>query len=118
VGITGDGAFLMSCGDFGTTLEAGTNVVIVVLNDRRYGMIHALQSKDFGRTMGTELEGPDLVKFAESFGAAGIRVEEASELNPAMSRALASDGPVIVDVICGYDFPHPAPAEWLKGREA
>jgi thiamine pyrophosphate-dependent acetolactate synthase large subunit-like protein len=115
VGITGDGAFLMSCGDLGTTLEAGTNVVIVVLNDRRYGMIHALQSQEFGRTMGTELRGPDLVKFAESFGAVGIRVEDASELNPALSKALESDGPVIVDVICGYDFPHPAPAEWLKG---
>jgi acetolactate synthase-1/2/3 large subunit len=117
VGITGDGAFLMSCGDFGTALEAGTNVVILVLNDRRYGMIHALQSQDFGRTIGTELRGPDLVKFAESFGAMGIRVEEASELNPAISNALESDGPVIVDVICGHDFPHPAPAEWLKGPQ-
>jgi acetolactate synthase-1/2/3 large subunit len=113
VGITGDGAFLMSCSDFGTALEEGTNVVIVVLNDRRYGMIHALQTKDYGRTFATELQSPDLVKFAESFGALGIRVEDASELRGALSRALAADGPAIVDVICGYDFPHPAPAEWL-----
>jgi thiamine pyrophosphate-dependent acetolactate synthase large subunit-like protein len=118
VGITGDGAFLMSCGDFGTALEAGTNVVIVILNDSRYGMIHALQSQDYGRTIGTELRSPDFVKFAESFGAVGIRVEEASELKFALKRALESDAPVIVDVICGYDFPHPAPAEWLKGRQA
>jgi acetolactate synthase-1/2/3 large subunit len=113
VGITGDGAFLMSCSDFGTTLEAGTNVVLVVLDDRRYGMIHALQTQDYGRTIGTELRTPDLVKFAESFGALGIRVEDDSQLRSALLRALQADVPAIVDVICGYDFPHPAPVEWL-----
>jgi acetolactate synthase-1/2/3 large subunit len=114
VGITGDGAFLMSCSDFGTALEAGTNVVIVVLNDQRYGMIHALQMHDYGRTIGTELRSPDFVKFAESFGALGIRVESDAELKAALSEALAADAPTIVDVRCGYDFPHPAPAEWLS----
>jgi acetolactate synthase-1/2/3 large subunit len=117
VGLTGDGAFLMSCSDFGTALEAGTKVVMVVLNDQRYGMIHTLQMKDYGRTIATELRGPDLVKFAESFGALGIRVEDDTELPGALSRALEADVPAIVDVACGYDFPHPAPAEWLaEGR--
>jgi acetolactate synthase-1/2/3 large subunit len=113
VGLTGDGAFLMSCSDFGTALEEGTKVVIVVLNDQRYGMIHALQTMDFGRTFATELRSPDLVKFAESFGALGIRVEDGAELPEALSRALDAEKPVIVDVACGYDFPHPAPVEWL-----
>ena len=118
VGITGDGAFLMSCSDFGTALEVGTKVVIVVLNDRRYGMIHTLQTNDYGRTIGTELRGPDFVKYAESFGAMGIRVEDDSELKSALTTALKADRPAIIDVVCGYDFPHPAPAEWLEGRQA
>ena len=118
VGITGDGAFLMSCSDFGTALEAGTKIVMVVLNDHRYGMIHALQTQDYGRTIGTELRSPDLVKFAQSFGALGIRVENDSELKGALTTALNAGSPVIVDVICGYDFPRPAPEEWLKGRKA
>jgi acetolactate synthase-1/2/3 large subunit len=117
VGITGDGAFLMSCSDFGTALEAGANIVIVVLNDGQYGMIHTLQSQDYGRTIGTELRGPDLVKFAESYGALGIRVEDDSELRDAFTKALAADCPVIVDVVCGYEFPPPAPEEWLLGVE-
>jgi acetolactate synthase-1/2/3 large subunit len=117
VGLTGDGAFLMSYSDFGTALEEGAKIVIVVLNDHRYGMIDALQMQDYGRTIGTELRGPDLVKLAESYGALGIRVESASELKSALTAALNADSPVLVDVICGYDFPHPAPAEWLKGRK-
>jgi acetolactate synthase-1/2/3 large subunit len=116
VGITGDGAFLMSCSDFGTAMEVGTKIVIVVLNDRQYGMIHALQTSDYGRTIGTELRGPDFVKYAESFGAMGIRVEDDSELKSALSKALEADRPVIVDVLCGYDFPPPAPTKWLEGR--
>jgi len=117
VGITGDGSFLMSCSDFGTAMEAGTNIVLLILNDHRYGMIHALQTQDYGRTIGTELRGPDFVKLAESFGALGIRVENDSELKSALTTALNADSPAIVDVICGYDFPHPAPDKWLKGRK-
>lgn len=115
VGITGDGAFLMSCSDFGTALELGTKIVLVILNDHQYGMIHRLQTDDFGRTIGTELRPPDLVKFAESYGAVGIRVENDGELQQAYRQALEADAPVIVDVVCGYGFPHPSPAEWLRG---
>lgn len=117
VGITGDGAFLMSCSDFGTAIEVGADVVFVILNDSRYGMIHKLQMVDFGRTYKTQLRSPDFAKFAESFGAVGIRVEDDSELRSAFKRALRADGPVIVDVVCGYDFPHPSPEQWL-GRKA
>ena len=91
---------------------------MVILNDDRYGMIHALQTQDFGRSIGTELKSPDFVKFAESFGAVGIRVESDGELRAAFSRALEADSPVIVDVVCGYDYPHPAPVEWLGGSLA
>jgi len=115
VGITGDGAFLMACSDFGTALEVGANVVIVILNDSRYGMIHKLQMRDFGRTYQTELRSPDFAKFAESFGAVGIRVEDDSELRSAFQSALAADSPVIVDVVSGYDFPSLSPDQWLRG---
>ncbi len=115
VGITGDGAFLMSCSDFGTALEVGANVVMVILNDSHYGMIHALQMMDFDRSYKSELRSPDFVKFAESFGAVGIRVEDESELKGAFERALSANCPAIVDVVCGYDFPHPSPEQWLRG---
>jgi len=115
VGVTGDGAFLMSCSDFGTALEVGANVVIVILNDSRYGMIHYLQMREFGRTFSTELASPDFAKFAESFGAVGIRVQDDSELRSALQEALTANAPVIVDVVSGYDFPLPS-HDHLVGR--
>jgi acetolactate synthase-1/2/3 large subunit len=115
VGVTGDGAFLMASSDFGTALEMGTKIVLIILDDQQYGMIHELQTHDYGRTIGTELRTPDFVKFAESFGAAGIRVERDSDLRHAYREALEAEVPTIVDVVCGYGFPHPAPADWLQG---
>ncbi len=115
IGISGDGAFLMSCSDFGTALEVGANVVIAILNDSRHGMIHHLQVRDFGRTFSTELVSPDFAKFAESFGAVGIRVEDDSELRSAFQEALGASSPVIVDIIAGYDFPHPS-HDYLMNR--
>jgi acetolactate synthase-1/2/3 large subunit len=117
VAITGDGAFLMSCSDFGSALEMGTKIVVVILDDHQYGMIYRLQTEDYGRTIGTELRPPDFVKFAESYGAMGIRVEDEAELRAAYTQAIDADAPVIVDVVCGYGFPHPRPAEWLEGHE-
>jgi acetolactate synthase-1/2/3 large subunit len=113
IGITGDGAFLMACSDFGTALEVDANVVMIILNDSRYGMIHNLQMGGFGRTYQTELRSPDFAKFAESFGAVGIRVEDDSELRSALHEALLASSPVIVDVVSGYDFPLPSPEQWL-----
>lgn len=108
IGVTGDSAFLMSCSDFGTALEVDASAVIVVLNDSRYGMIHKLQIREFGRTYGTELRSPDFAEFAESFGAVGIRVEDDSELRSVLNKALTADSPVIVDVVSGHDFPYPS----------
>jgi acetolactate synthase-1/2/3 large subunit len=114
VALTGDGAFLMSYSDFGTALEVGANVVFVILNDSRHGMIYTLQMRDFGRTFSTEIRSPDFAKFAESFGAVGVRVEDDSQLRNAFRQALAARSPAIVDVVSGYDFPHPAPEELLQ----
>jgi len=43
-------------------------------------MVEMLQRRAYGRTYATEITPPDFVKYAESFGAMGIRVERTSEL--------------------------------------
>ncbi len=107
VGVVGDGAFLMSIGDFGTALEQGANVVMVVLNDSAFGMIYRLQMTFYGRAYGYEIASPDFAGLARGFGAFGIRVEEPGKLAGALREALSAGQPAIVDVITG-DYPYPS----------
>jgi thiamine pyrophosphate-dependent acetolactate synthase large subunit-like protein len=47
----------------------------------------------------------DFVKYAEAFGATGIRVEDPADLEVAWDTALASEGPFILELRAGHDFP-------------
>ena len=55
----------------------------------------------------------DFVKYAEAFGARGIRVTEPSEIDAAWDAALAADGPVLLELRAGHDFPFPWPVKRL-----
>lgn len=105
IAVTGDGCFLMASADFSTAVEAGLNPVIVILNDRQYGMIVGMQEHAYGRTSETALSGPDFVAFARSFGADGMRVDQPEQLREALERGLASPTIFVVDVTCDYRFP-------------
>ena len=103
--VTGDGCFLMASADFATAVEYGINPVVVILNDRQYGMIVGMQESTYGRASETALSGPDFVAFARSFGADGVRVDEPEQLRAAIERGLASPTIFVIDVTCDYRFP-------------
>lgn len=105
IAVTGDGCFLMASADFGTAVEQGVNPVIVVLNDRQYGMIVGMQQGMYGRKSETALDGPDFVAFARSFGADGMRVEHPDQMREALERGLASETIFVIDAICDYNHP-------------
>ncbi|MFQ6015339.1 MAG: thiamine pyrophosphate-binding protein [Anaerolineae bacterium] len=107
IGVTGDGAFLMSCSDFVTAVQYGAKVKIIILNDSAYGMINVLQNWRFDRTYATELGERNYAKLADSLGAVGIRVEDAGDMAEALRQALSVDAPAIVDVVAGWDYPYP-----------
>ncbi len=106
VGVVGDGALLMSLGEFGTALEQGTPITLLVLNDGAYGMIQKLQVQAFGRTLGCEFRSPDFAALARDFGGVGLRVEDPADLVPALRKALEAGVPAVVDVLTG-DYPYP-----------
>ena len=87
--ITGDGSLLMAAPDFVTAVETQANVLVVVLNDSRYGIITAIQRGQFQRSFGDEIGAIDFAHFAESFGATGIRVESPEALPDAVTRSLS-----------------------------
>lgn len=108
--VTGDGCFLMASADFSTAVEQGANPVIVVLNDRQYGMIVGMQKWMYGRKSETALDGPDFVAFSRSFGGDGMRVEHPDQMREALERGLASETIFVIDAICDYHHP---PADFV-----
>jgi acetolactate synthase-1/2/3 large subunit len=107
--VTGDGSLLMASPDFVTAVETGANLLVVVLNDSRYGMIAALQRMRFGRSFGDQIGWIDFAQFAQSFGATGVRVESPGALPDAVARSLAlsAETPVILDAVCDHQYRWP-----------
>lgn len=91
---------------------------IVVFNNSSLNFVE-LEMKAAGIVdFGTGLENPSFAAVAESVGITGIRVEKASELRDALSRALATDGPVLVDVVTAREelsMPPTITAAQMKG---
>ena len=102
VALCGDGAFLMNSQELETARRIGTAITVVVWRDDGYGLIDWKQRNEFGRPFGVEFGNPDLVAYAESFGIAGFRPSSAADLYPTLMRALAVDGPSLVDVPIDY----------------
>jgi thiamine pyrophosphate-dependent acetolactate synthase large subunit-like protein len=102
VGISGDGAFLMTIGDFVTACEYGANVVFVVFNDGAFSQMVGQQEKLYGQAYGCEFQSPNFAEIAEACGGLGIRVEEPGQLGPALEKALAAEAPSIIDVATTY----------------
>jgi acetolactate synthase-1/2/3 large subunit len=118
VGLTGDTSFLMGSSDFVTICELGLPVVIAVHADGQIGMINNAMTMQFGRAYATEIGRVDFVRYAEAFGARGIRVDEPAELPAAWDAALAAGGPVLLELRAGHDFPRPWPVRRLIEQAA
>jgi acetolactate synthase-1/2/3 large subunit len=102
VAVTGDAGFMMNSQEIETALRVGTPFVILIWNDSEYGLITWHQLRRFGRPSHVAFKNPDFVKYAESFGAKGYRVERAKDLLPILKQAIADDTVVIVD--CPVDY--------------
>jgi acetolactate synthase-1/2/3 large subunit len=102
VAVTGDGGFLMNSQELETAVRLGLPLVILVWRDNGYGVIRWKQQVRFGRTSSVDFGNPDLMRYAQSFGAVGYRVTDQSELRPMLAEALKSTVPVVVD--CPVDY--------------
>ena len=99
--MTGDGGFMFNSSELSTAVRYGINVVTVVFNNDSYGNVARDLDEAFGGAYGTDLHNPDFVKFAESFGAVGMRADDPMELERLIPLALERQAPVIIDVPFG-----------------
>ena len=97
VAVTGDAGFMMNSQEIETAIRMKTALVVLIWNDSEYGLITWHQLRHFGRSSHISFKNPDFVKYAESFGAKGYRVERAEELLPTITKALADDTVAIID---------------------
>jgi len=102
VAVTGDGGFMMNCQELETALRVGTPFVTLIFNDSGYGLIEWKQINQFGESSFINFTNPDFVKFAESMGLKGYRVESAADLIPTLKEALEQDVPAVID--CPVDY--------------
>jgi acetolactate synthase-1/2/3 large subunit len=93
---------MMNSQEIETALRIGTAIVILIWTDSQYGLIKWHQLKRYGRKSHIDFNNPDFVKYAESFGAKGYRVNAADELAPILKQAIADDTVVIID--CPVDY--------------
>ncbi len=100
--VCGDGGFMMNSQELITCIKEGLPVVILILNDNAFGFIEWKQRGQQLPDFGMKLENPDFVKYAESYGALGLRVTSAADLGSKLQEAFASGRPTIVE--CPIDY--------------
>ena len=103
VAVCGDGGFLFSGAELATAVQHHLNVVTIVWNDGgHYDMVKFQEEMKYSQAAGVKFGNVDIVKYAESFGATGLRVNEPADLTEVISQAFNIDGPVVVDVPVDY----------------
>ena len=117
--LVGDGGFLSVVGSLTTAVELGVPVVWVVFNNFCFSTIRTVGTTYFRNAYATEFRtpdgapyNPDFVQLARAFGIESARVEEPDDLAAALTRALASGAPYLLDVWTRGDVPMPRTGYW------
>jgi acetolactate synthase-1/2/3 large subunit len=106
ISISGDGGFLFSAMELETAVRLKSNLVHLVWVDGFYDMVGIQEMAKYGRLSGVTLGPVDVVRFAEAFGAKGLKIEGPQEISSTLKKALAMPGPVIVGVPVDYRDNH------------
>jgi acetolactate synthase-1/2/3 large subunit len=115
--VVGDGDFLQTVQELGVCAQHQIPVVFVVQNNAGYMSIRGGQRKIMDRHLITEFSrngdayAVEMTEVAKGFGVEAVKVEQSDELQPALERALASEGPMLVEVPTSRDAAGP----WVPG---
>ena len=100
IDIAGDGSIQMNTQELATCVEYNIPVKVCIINNGYLGMVRQWQDRLFNENYSeTFISGPDFVKLAEAYGAKGIRVTKEDEIEPALKKAIETEGPVFIDFV-------------------
>ncbi|MFC3608199.1 thiamine pyrophosphate-binding protein [Stutzerimonas tarimensis] len=97
--LVGDGGFILNLGEMATMVQERANMVIILMNDQRYGVIRNIQDAIYGsRHCYVELHTPDYAKLSESMGLRHALVSDLKDFAGVLDRALAQPGPFLLEI--------------------
>lgn len=102
ISISGDGGFLFSANELETAVRQQVHFVHFVWCDGTYDMVREQQLMKYHRDSAVNFGPVDIVKYAESFGAVGLRVNHSSEFTQVLHEAMRAKGPVLVEIPIDY----------------
>lgn len=102
ISVSGDAGFMYSSQELATAVEHKLNIIHLVWNDGYYDMVKFQAEAKYGQAAGVKVGGVDFAKYAESFGAKGIKVSKGYDIANALDEAFAAEGPVVIDIPIDY----------------
>jgi len=100
VAMAGDGCFQMTMQEFGTAVQSGAAVIVIVIDNGMYGTIRMHQEKIFpGRVSATTLQNPDFAALARAYGVSGQTVSSSEQFPAALQEAMQSDAPSLIHIL-------------------
>lgn len=105
INIAGDGCFRMNMNEIATAVRQKLPLIEVIVNNHVLGMVRQWQTLFYGERYSATIldDGMDYVKLAEAMGATGYRAKTREEFEEVMKKALAADGPVVIDCVIDSD---------------
>lgn len=105
INIAGDGCFRMNMNELATAVRQKLPLIEVIVNNHVLGMVRQWQDLFYEKRYSATIldDGVDFVKLAEAMGATGYRATSCEEFREAMGKALAADGPVVIDCMIDND---------------
>lgn len=100
--ITSEGSLLMTSQELAVAVEHDLPIKVVNLNNRRLGMVRQWQQFFYEKRYAEVVLGssPDWVRYAEAFGAVGLRASQPDEVDAVLEKGFATPGPVLMDFVC------------------
>lgn len=102
VAVCGDGGFMMNSQELETAGRLGLDLVVIVLNDNKYGMISWKQAHLNLPDFGLSFQNPDFVQYAAAYGVTGHRLNSDSSLTNLLTTAFKTGGIHLIEVAIDY----------------
>lgn len=99
IALCGDGGLSMALGELATVVQYKLPIKIIVFNNRSLGMVKLEMEVDGLPDCQTDMLNPDFAQVAEAMGMAGFTVSDPEKVSATLSKALETDGPVLVNIM-------------------